>query len=77
MMNEWAEPTPLDCVRTEPMEELWFDYMDTINVPWNGYPGIPLIDLSTMTVLVEDCSYFTKTYDGVDTWRACIDAYLP
>jgi hypothetical protein len=76
MMNEWANPTPLDCVRTVPMEALLDDYMATISVLWNGYHGIPLIDLSTMTVLVEDCSYFTYAYEGVDTWRACIDAHI-
>jgi hypothetical protein len=69
--GSWADANYL-MVRTDPANQLSEDYAAT--TPFTGYPTLPLINLRTMRVVVEDCWHYPTT-DAMD-YEACIADHL-
>ena len=59
-------------VRTSPSGQCSSDYSSAAD--FLGYPTLPLIDLSTMTVLVDDCWDY-PTASAAD-YEACVADHL-
>jgi hypothetical protein len=58
--------------RTEPPTQMSEDFASAS--AFGGYPTLPLVDLRTMTVLVEDCWDYPTT-DAKD-YEACVADHL-
>ena len=67
----WSEANFL-LARTEPATQMSVDY--ATESPFVGYPTLPLVDLRTMRVVVEDCWNYPT--DGATDYEACIADHL-
>jgi hypothetical protein len=60
-------------VRTSPAEQCYDDLLSSGDPFW-GFPTLPLIDMSTMTVLVPNC--FNYPTDEAADYEACVEDHL-
>jgi hypothetical protein len=59
-------------VRTSPSSQSSSDFASSAS--FTGWPTLPLIDLSTMTVLVDDCWDYPTS--GATDYEACVADHL-